>query len=106
MSNNLTYHDVGTDQEVVTKISDNGAITTKEGNIVSSQSVTPNDDTDLTGIDCIYVGSGGDVALKFSGNTNAQTWKNVPAGTIISGEIIRVMSTNTTASNILGLTYG
>ena len=106
MSVDLTVHDVDADQDIQLKISDNGAITVKHGNIISTQAITPNDSTDLTGIDAIYVGSGGDIGIKFSGDAAAQTWKNVPAGTVIEGEITQEMLTNTTASNILGLTYG
>lgn len=64
--------------------------------------VTPSDSTvlDLVGI---YVGTTGNVAVLPYGNTVAVTFDTVPAGAIIPLKITKVMSTNTTASNIVGL---
>jgi hypothetical protein len=50
----------------------------------------------------IYVGTGGDVAVKTNQGATAVTFKNVPTGTIIPLRIVQVMSTNTTASDIVG----
>ena len=70
---------------------------------VKSTDVTPSDSTDLTGLATkgIYVGTGGDVAYQFTGDTAAHTLKNVASGTLLPGNYKRVMSTNTTASNIV-----
>lgn len=51
----------------------------------------------------LYVGTGGDVAVKTSQGATAVTFKNVPTGTILPLRIVQVMATNTTASNLVGL---
>lgn len=56
----------------------------------------------------IYVGTGGDVAVMPAdqeGKTSpaAVTFKNVPAGTVLPIQVVKVMSTNTTASDMVGL---
>lgn len=69
-------------------------------------SVTPSDSTDLTGARAIYVGGTGDVALKTihgASNSAAVTLAAVPVGTIIPIQITRVMSTGTTATNIVAI---
>jgi hypothetical protein len=63
--------------------------------------VTPSD-TAENNCHGLYIGTGGDVAVKGIGGV-AVTFKNVPAGTFIPMIVNRVMSTNTTAANILGL---
>ena len=50
----------------------------------------------------LYIGVTGDVAIKGTGGT-AVTFKAVSAGTILPITVNRVMATNTTATNILGL---
>jgi hypothetical protein len=64
--------------------------------------VTPSDSSavDFYGL---YVGTGGDLAVKGQGG-QAVTFKNVPAGAVIPLRVLCVMSTNTTASNIVGFT--
>ena len=61
--------------------------------------VTPSD-TSLTAFHGLYVGTTGDVAIKGSSGTSV-TFTAVPAGSIIP-IVCRVMSTGTTASNIVG----
>lgn len=67
--------------------------------------ITPNDDTDLTGIRGIMVGTGGTLVVRTVGNpTNSVT---IPANAIAVGSIIplrvtRVMAAST-ASEIVGL---
>ncbi len=56
----------------------------------------------------VYVGTGGDVALVSptldpDGNDKVVTFKNVPSGTALPILTKRVNSTNTTASNMVGL---
>lgn len=58
-------------------------------------------DTTQVGFSGLYIGTGGDVAVKGIGGT-AVTFKNVPAGTILPIVVNRVMSTNTTATDIVG----
>lgn len=65
--------------------------------------ITKSDSTDLTGVRAIYVGGAGDVAVMGEYDTVATTLTAVPAGTIIPGRLKRVMSTNTTATGIVGM---
>lgn len=51
----------------------------------------------------IYVGGAGDLALKMRGDTNAVVYKGRPAGSILPGYFVQVMSTNTTATDIVGV---
>lgn len=71
--------------------------------------VTASDATDTTATATkgCWVGTGGDLAVKFVGDSagSAVTLKNVPSGTYVPGAFCRVMSTNTTASNIVSF-YG
>lgn len=53
--------------------------------------------------DALYVGGAGDVAFKDLDGTNV-TW-TVPAGTYILCGATAVMSTGTTATNIVGLLF-
>lgn len=68
--------------------------------------VTPSDSTDLTAYArSLYVGGAGNVAVIMadqSGDT-AVTFVGVAAGTVLPVQVRRVMSTNTTATNILAL---
>jgi hypothetical protein len=48
-----------------------------------------------------YVGTTGNVVVQTTAGTSV-TFTAVPAGAMISGRFIRIMSTNTTASNIVG----
>ena len=49
----------------------------------------------------LYVGTGGDVSLKRPGKDTAVTYKNVPDGQYLVGRVEYVMSTGTTASDIV-----
>ena len=50
----------------------------------------------------LYVGSGGDVAITTQGGGTV-TLKNVPSGALLPISVTQIRSTNTTASNIMGL---
>ena len=65
--------------------------------------VTPSDVTTFSSPQAIYVGTGGDVALRLIGNSDVATYKNVPSGSWLPVEADKVMSTNTTATDILML---
>jgi hypothetical protein len=66
--------------------------------------ITPNDSVDLAAfIRGIYVGGTGDVALICEDNTAAVTFVGVPTGTILPVRAKRVLSTGTTATNLVGL---
>ncbi len=69
----------------------------------STTAVTTSDSTDTTTY-CgkgIWVGVAGDVAVKMLSDSAATTLKNVPSGSFVPGQFLRIMSTNTTATNIL-----
>lgn len=59
--------------------------------------------SDTTQVDFygIYVGTGGDLAVKATGGT-AVTFKNVPSGSYFPLRVVTVMLTNTTAADIVG----
>lgn len=67
--------------------------------------ITPNDSTDLSAneIRALYVGTAGNVAVIARGDTSAVTLTAVPAGTILPIMVVKVMASNTNASNIVGL---
>lgn len=61
--------------------------------------------SDSTVVNCqaLYVGGAGDVAILADGDTAAVTLSSVPAGTILPIACNKVMSTNTTATSLVGL---
>lgn len=63
--------------------------------------VTPSDSTDLIGVVMLYVGGTGNLAIRGANDGAAVTLSSVPAGTIINVAVDRVMSTSTTATNIV-----
>lgn len=66
--------------------------------------VTPSDGTALTKVvKALYVGGTGNVAIKTAGSSTAVTFVGVPAGAILPVRAAYVMSTNTTATSIVGL---
>lgn len=64
--------------------------------------VTP---SDATVVNCraLYVGTTGNVAILAIGDSSAVTLSSVPAGALLPIACAKVMSTNTTASNIVAL---
>lgn len=69
------------------------------------EAVTPSNSTLLT-CRAIYVGGAGAVAVSIDGSTAAVTLAAVPVGTILPINLDggRIMSTGTTATNIVRLT--
>lgn len=65
--------------------------------------VTPSDITTLAGVRSLYVGVTGDVAVIMRGSATAVTFKAAAVG-VLPVQVVKVMSTNTTATNILALT--
>ena len=66
--------------------------------------VTPSDSATLTyPTRGIYVGVSGDVAVILQDDTAAVTFKNMVQGCIYPMQVSKVMSTNTTATNIVAL---
>lgn len=65
--------------------------------------VTKSDSTVLAGVRALYIGVTGDVAVMPRGSSTAVTFKAVPVG-ILPVQVSKVMSTNTTATDIVALT--
>jgi len=66
--------------------------------------ITPSDTVDLSRVTRgIYVGVSGDVAIIGEKDNAAVTFKNAAAGSILPVRAKRVMSTNTTATNLVSL---
>ncbi|HEX5305756.1 MAG TPA: hypothetical protein VFW82_06715 [Dyella sp.] len=65
--------------------------------------ITPSDTTDLTNTTrAIYVGTGGDLKVKMRGGQTV-TFKAVPQGSTLPLRVLRVLSTGTTAADLVGL---
>jgi len=77
---------------------DNSALTQP----TASSAVTPSDSTVLACGKGLWIGTAGNLSLKLSSDSSAQTWKNVPSGSFTPGNIIRVMVA-TTAADIVCL---
>lgn len=63
--------------------------------------VTPSDSTEIRNTRALYIGTGGDVVVTMATGGDA-TFKNVPEGTILPVQVIKVKSA-TTASDIVAL---
>ena len=63
--------------------------------------VTKSDVTVFDAPQAIYVGTGGDIALRLIGDSTVVVYKNVPSGSWLPVLADKVMSTNTTASDIV-----
>jgi hypothetical protein len=68
----------------------------------SAAAVTPSDSTVLPATRGLYIGTTGNVAVKMAEDENTLTFSNVPVG-ILPIQVIQVLSTGTTASNIIAL---
>lgn len=73
--------------------------------ITSGTAVTPHDTNDLPGgkANGLYIGGAGAVAVIHGLGTTAVTYAAVPVGTFLNMEVTRVLSTGTTATNIVAL---
>lgn len=67
----------------------------------NAAAITANDTTVIPDLRSIYVGTGGNLQVKFNGTT--VLFKNVPSGAILPIAPTIVMSTNTTAADLVGL---
>lgn len=65
--------------------------------------VTKSDSTELSGVRALYIGGSGDVAIIPVGSSTPITFKSVQVG-ILPVRCRKVMSTNTTATDIVALT--
>ena len=75
-----------------------GAVTAPAGDAFA---VTPSDTTQLAA-NALYVGTTGNVAVVTEAGTTV-TFSSVPAGAVLPVRVRQVLSTNTTASNIVAL---
>lgn len=70
----------------------------------SAVAVTKSDSTVYTpSLKSLWVGGAGDVAVRMKGSQTTVTYLAVPAGTRLPVNVDKVMSTNTSATNIIGL---
>lgn len=69
---------------------------------VRASAITKSDSA-INAFRAIYIGTGGDVAIIAQGDTAAVTLKNVPSGSLLPISTLKVMSTNTTATDMVGL---
>lgn len=74
-----------------------------KGKIVEAVAVTPSDSADNE-YDALYIGGAGDVAVVHRDDTSAVTYISFPVGEFLPASVKKVMATNTSATNILGLT--
>ena len=65
--------------------------------------VAPSDTANLPNgpATCLFIGVGGDVAIFSPSGTAAVPHKNVPSGTVLLAQTVRVMATGTTATSIV-----
>lgn len=71
----------------------------------AARSITPSDTNNVPNAPCraLWVGGAGDVALIAAGDADAVTIVAVTAGTVVPIRTLRVMSTNTDATDIVAL---
>lgn len=67
----------------------------------SAFSVSPSDSTELTVGRAIWVGTGGNLAVQMANDSSSVTFVNVPSGVLLPFEVLKVLSTGTTASDIV-----
>ena len=67
-------------------------------------SLMPDDGTDLP-VNCrsLFIGGAGDVSAILVGDSSPVIFKNIPSGSILPISVKRVVSTLTTATDIVGL---
>ncbi|AJP73133.1 spike base protein, RCAP_Rcc01079 family [Sphingomonas hengshuiensis] len=66
--------------------------------------VVPHDTNALTNIPkALYVGTGGNIAMRGVNGTIDQSWKNVPSGCILPFRAQYIRATGTTAADLLAL---
>jgi hypothetical protein len=66
-----------------------------------SLAVVVKSDSTVVGCRALYVGGTGDVAILAVGDTAAVTLSSVPAGALLPIACQKIMSTNTTATNMV-----
>ena len=70
----------------------------------NAQPVIPSDAEPLPEASrALYIGTGGDITLVLTADTNPVTLKNVPAGMLLPVRVKQVLATGTTASDLVAL---
>lgn len=71
--------------------------------IQNGAQITPNDTSDLIAVSrAIFVGTGGDLSIVTVGG-DTLTFRSLAAGSLLPVRASRVLASNTTASDLLGL---
>jgi len=78
---------------------------TAPSSIFIDVSSAKSDTVDLPNGPCrsLYIGNGGNIVVIPTGGTASITFNNVQSGSILPIQVKRVISTNTTVSNIIAL---
>ena len=69
----------------------------------SAAAVTPSDSTTLLPTRALFIGGAGNVKVDMADTGTAVTFTNVQAGTILPIQVVKVYSTDTTATDIVAL---
>jgi hypothetical protein len=82
------------------------SVIARAGIVVRNAAVITPANANFTG-DIIYtalwVGTGGDIAVLHTDDTTSVVYKNVPSGSLLPFAVKQVLSTGTTATDIVGL---
>jgi len=70
---------------------------------VSAFSITPSDSTTFEATRGIFIGSAGNIKVLFSKDSTAVVLSGLAEGAFYPFSVVRVYSTDTTASNIVGI---
>jgi hypothetical protein len=65
--------------------------------------ITPNDSTVIPVTRAVYVGGAGDIAVRLPDNETPVTFVGVPAGIIFPIQVDKVLTTGTTATNLVAM---
>jgi hypothetical protein len=69
-----------------------------------AQVIMPDDATPLSSVPkALYIGNGGDIAMRGAGDTADSVWRNVPSGAVLPFRALYVRATGTTADAMLAL---
>ncbi|KQS01512.1 hypothetical protein ASG11_17820 [Sphingomonas sp. Leaf357] len=70
----------------------------------SAVAITPSDSAQLDRVSrAVFIGGAGDLAVLFANDATAVTLKGLVAGSILPVRVQKILSTNTTATNIVAL---
>lgn len=74
------------------------------GSAFQAAAITPSDSAELVRMTKgLYVGGAGNLNLLLAGDTTPVVFVGVAAGTVLPVRVAKVMATNTTATNLVGL---